>query len=521
MLTRRNGLYLLAACFAPSFVKAGPDFSQTKENRPILRIAVQGLPASLEPLDAISNVGLRPITCLFDRPLRRDFAAEALNPGRSAVVPELATSLKRIDPLVWELELRPNVKLHDGTIFSAADLIATFSPERIGKATPYPEGRVLFGHIDGVERIDDLNVRFHTKTPDVIMDQRLAAYGSWVIGAKALSEIGLDGLRTKPVGTGPYKIAAFSRDRRLILDSHDDYWMGKPAACQVRIDVVPEAATRVAGLISGEYEIVTNLLPDQVPQFKGYEDIEVISVPLDLVHMLYFDTRRPNVSDPRVRTALNCAIDYEALGRAIWGPTFNRPNGLQTPAFGELYEPNRRFFAYDPNKAKRLLAEAGYKGEEITFRLASGYYVGSDDAAQIIQAMWNKVGIKMRLELVESRTKAAEAGADVYMTSAAFRFPDPLGGGAIVAFGPDSGIQKAGFWTPKTDYNAKAAALQQARDPAERRHLFQHLLDLFEREAPATILYAANEIYAKRKSVRFTHYPLYYLDLRPYNFSFS
>jgi peptide/nickel transport system substrate-binding protein len=114
-----------------------------------------------------------------------------------------------------------------------------------------------------------------------------------------------------------------------------------------------------------------------------------------------------------------------------------------------------------------------------------------------------------------------EVGADIYMTSAAFRFPDPLGGGAIATFGPDSAIQKAGFWRPDTDYNATCLALPQSEDPAERRQLFQHLLDLFEKEAPATILYAANEVYAKRKAIRFTHDPLYYLDLRPYNFSYA
>lgn len=522
MMNRRNLLQLLAASTAAATVaRFDSAAAQQADARPALRIGVQALPPTLEPLNSITNIGLRPIDCLFDRPLVRDFKAEAHNPGKQIIVPQLATSVKHVEPLTWEMTLRPNVKLHDGTTLSSADIIATFSPERIGPKTPYPEGKILFGHIDKVTAVDDLTVRFATKTPDPIMDQRLAAYGGWIIGAKAVTEGGPDSVKTAPVGTGPYKLREFSRDTRVVFDSHDDYWMGKPAAREVSIDVVPEAATRVAGLISGEYDIVTNLLPDQVSQFEGYSDVEVISVPLDLLHALYYDTRGKVLSNVKIRQALNYAIDYDRLGKAIWGEKFSRPNGLQTPAFGDLYDPDRKFYPYDADRAKALLAEAGYKGEEIVLRLISGYYVGSEDAAQIIQSMWAELGINMRLELVESAQMLYQPGADIRMISVAFRFPDPLGGGVIVAFGPNAVPQQQGNWTPTNGYNETGAELMAAQEPAERKRLFQKMLDLFEQDAPATILYAANEIFAKRKTVNWTHYPLYYMDLRPDNLSFS
>ena len=167
--------------------------------------------------------------------------------------------------------------------------------------------------------MDALTVDLVTRSPDPVMPQRLAAYGAWIVGAKAMAAGGAETMRTAPVGAGPYKLSEFVRDTRLVLSSHDDYWMGRPAAREVRIEVVPEAATRIAGLISGEYDIVTNLLPDQMPQLDGYDDVEALAVPLDLVHMLFYDTRRPAVADARIRQALNHAIDYDATRPARSG----------------------------------------------------------------------------------------------------------------------------------------------------------------------------------------------------------
>lgn len=522
MMNRRNLLQLLAASTAMTAIaRMSPALAQNADDRPALRVAVQALPPTLEPLNSISNVGLRPIDLLFDRPSMRDFKAEAEAPGTQVIAPQLALSVTRIDPLTWELKLRPDVKLHDGSVLSSADFAATFSPARIGADTPYPEGKILFGHVAEVVAVDDLTVQLKTKTPDPIMDQRLAAYGGWIIGAKALAEGGPESPKTNPVGAGPYKLNEFVADTRVVFDSHDEYWMGMPAAKSVSIEVVPEAATRVAGVISGEYDLVTNLLPGQVSQFDGYDDVEVISVPLDLLHAYYYDTKGGVLADVRIRKALNYGIDYDMLGQAVWGGPFSRPNGLQIPAFGDLYDADRKFFPHDPEQAKALLAEAGYAGQEIVMRLIAGYYVGGDDAGQIVQAMWGELGINLRLEFVENAEQLYAPGADIRMVSAAFRFPDPLGGGVLVAFGPNAVPQQRGFWAPTNGYNETGEELLVAEDPAERKRLFQKMLDLFEEEAPATILYAANEIYAKRKAVTFTHYPLYYFDLRPTNFSFA
>jgi peptide/nickel transport system substrate-binding protein len=141
-------------------------------------------------------------------------------------------------------------------------------------------------------------------------------------------------------------------------------------------------------------------------------------------------------------------------------------------------------------------------------------------AVQAIIEMWADVGVKARLETIENPGQLTQPGADVRPISVSFRFPDPLGGGLLVHLSKDYQIQTQGFWQP-VRFNEISDALRPATDPAERRRLWLLLLDEFEREAPAMILYPVREFIAKRRAVRWTHYPLYYMDFRSYDLSFT
>jgi peptide/nickel transport system substrate-binding protein len=516
MISRR--VVLGAGLAAPALLK-GPASAQA-DGRPVLRIAVQALPPTLEPLETISNVGLRVTYNVFDSLFRRDFLAEAEKGGQH-IVPHLATALTRRDDLTWQIDLRKDVRFHDGSPMTATDLLATFSAERMYGPKPYAfEGAVNFGHLAGAEAEGDHRIILRTKTPDIVMAHRLAAYGGWVISAKQYATGGVDALRQKPLGTGPYRIASFQRDARVVLDSFDEYFMGRPPAKQVVITVVPEASSRLAGLRSGDFDLVTNLLPEHVEELKGHPTLEGADVPLDLLHYLYFDTRNPVVKDARVRRALNHAIDFDTLGSSLWGPGFKRMAALQTPGFGDFYEADRKGLAYDPARAKALLAEAGYRGEEIVIRNATGYYLQMHLALQAIQSMWQAVGVNSRLESVENAAMLVRPGADVRPISMSFRFPDPLSGGLLVHLSKDYSTQKAGFWQPAR-FNALSDEMRLATDPADRKRLWRMILDEYEAEAPGIILYPVREYFAKKRSMRWTHYPLYYFDFRSYNLSFA
>ncbi|MFI5011462.1 MAG: ABC transporter substrate-binding protein [Hyphomicrobiales bacterium] len=516
MPTRRS---VIAASLAVPAILSGSSRVRS-QTRPVLRVAVQALPPTLEPIESISNVGLRITDNIFDTLIRRDFLAEAAT-GRPALVPSLATGLTQRDPLTWAASLRAGVRLHDGREMTADDVVATFSPERMwGQKAPFYEGRIAFGHLAEVVAEDARTVIFRTRAPDVVMAKRLAAYAGWVCSSQYLAQAGLEGMRVKPVGTGPYRLASFQRDQRVVLDAFDEYWMGPPPARQVSINVVPEAAARLAGLQAGDFDLVTNLLPDQIPALANNRHVEAVAVPLDFAHILYYDTRRPALRDPRIRRALNHAVDYELMGRALWGDGFRRMAALQLPSFGDFYDRDREGFPYDPDKAKRLLAEAGWRGEEIVVRIPADYYLNLLPATQIVQEMWRAVGVPSLLEVRDNLASVTQPGADVRPTSIAFRFADPLGGGLMVHLAKDYFIQAQGYWTP-TAFNEISDAFRAATDPAERHRLWLRLLDEYEAEAPAMILYPVQEVIGKRRDLRFTHYPLYYLDLRSYNLGFA
>jgi peptide/nickel transport system substrate-binding protein len=509
---------MLGAGLAAPFLSLNTTRAQS-DTRPVLRVAVQALPPTLDPVESISNVGLRLTDNLFDTLWRRDFKAEAAT-GRPALGPHLATALRQRGALTWEATLRPGVRLHDGNLLTAEDVAATFAPERLwGPQAPFYEGRVAFGHLKEVVAEGSGTVLFRTHTQDVAMPQRLAAYGGWIGSAAFLAKEGTAGMRSRPVGTGPYRVAAFQRDQRAELESFDDYWQGRPPARRVVFTVVPEASARIAGLKAGDFDLVTNLLPDQAPELEASRDVGAETVQLDFAHMLYFDTRLPAMRDRRVRQALNHAIDHDMLGRALWGESYRAMPALQTPAFGNMYDAGRRGLAYDPDRARRLLAEGGWKDEELIVRIPNGYYLNLLGAVQIVQQMWQAIGVRSRIETRENLSQVTTPGAHIRPTSIAFRFGDPLGGGLMVHLAKGYFVQDHGYWQPE-EFNRIADTFRAATEPSERRRLFLALMDEYEAEAPGVILYGVSEVFAKRRAMRWSHYPLYYMDFRAANLSF-
>lgn len=510
---------LLATTLAGSSV--APLLSRGQSDaRPTLRVAVQALPPNLEPLEAISNVGLRLTYNVFDTLWRRDFATEA-STGRTHLVPFLATAVERRDALTWVAKLREGVRLHDGSQLTSADVASTFSAERMwGEKTQTFEGKVNFGHLAGVDTDGEDKVVFRTRTPDPVFMQRLAAYGGWIHSARFYEQKGLEGMRAGAPGSGPYRYAGFRRDQSVTLESHDDYWEGRPPARRIEFHVVPDASSRMAGLRAGDFDMITNLLPEQAESLKGHTALEAVDVALDLAHILYYDTRQGPLRDPRVRRALNHAVDYDMLGRSLWGASFKRMAALQLPSFGPFYDAARVGFTYDPDRARVLLRQAGYRGEELVIRIAPGYYLQMLQAVQVVQEMWRAVGVATKLETRENLALLVQPGADIRPTSIAFRFSDPLGGGLAVHLAAEYSLQKGGFWQP-VRYNQLVDALRAADEEAERRRLWLALLDEYEAEAPALILYPVREYFAKRRSIRWTHPSLYYMDFRPSQLSFA
>jgi peptide/nickel transport system substrate-binding protein len=284
---------------------------------------------------------------------------------------------------------------------------------------------------------------------------------------------------------------------------------------------VPEVSTRLAGLVSGEFDIITNMPPDQVSTLNSYKNVEARSVVLANAHVLCYDLRNPVIADKRVRQALSLAIDRKLLVDSLWNGKAVVPNGHNYPEYGAMYRPGH-VYEYNPEKARQLLKDAGYKGQKIVYRTMPNYYTNALSAAEILTEMWKAVGINAEIEVVESFSQMHRAGMQIGNNSNSIRMPDPLGS-IWVSWSPDASFQATGEWPAESaaKFNVAGRALESEIDPAKRAALFETMLTEWETEAPGTVLYQPLETYGVKKSIKWQPYTFYFMDLRPYNLSFG
>jgi peptide/nickel transport system substrate-binding protein len=283
------------------------------------------------------------------------------------VVPNLATSWKNVDDTTWEVKLRPNVKFHDGSPFTARDVKATF--ERVLDPAKKMTARGNHAKIKSVEVVDDLTARFHTDGPYPLFVERLTALV--MQSEKQIKEKGHDWMQEHPVGTGPYKLVSWSRKQEHQLVRNDDYWGAKPFFKNVRIRIIPEQATQIAELISGGVDVIKAVPPDQMDVINKSGQARIGTSPILRTAMLQFDQAGRGGANPfqdrRVRQAANLSVDMDAIIKHVLNGLGDRTATAVNPmAFG--FDPNLKPYQQDVARAKKLLAEAGYpNGLDVRF----------------------------------------------------------------------------------------------------------------------------------------------------------
>ena len=543
MFLRRRRLIAASGLAATSFALPRVAIGQA-DQRPSITIAVQQIAnsAALEPLREQSNVGQRAFSFLFETLIMSNLL------GKLEPVPGLAESWKRIDDRTVEFSLRKGVKFHNGDELTADDVVFTFSRERMfgpdydisstktlftsvlirdttqGKSLP-PEvpavAKRLFPALEKVEAVDKYTVRFTNRTPDVTLEGRIGRLGSNIISRRAYEEAQswLDWARA-PVSTGPYKVREFRPDQILVMDAHDDYWGGRPPIKSVHMVVVPEVATRINGLLAGQFDFICDVPPDQIPGIEKNPKFEVLGSTIVNHRLTVFDKNHPRLADPRIRQAFTHAIDRQAIVEALWSGRTRVPAGLQWEFYGPMFVENWTVPSYDLAKAKALLKEANYKGDPIPYRLLNNYYTNQVSTAQVLIEMWRQAGLNVQIEMKENwqqifDTNSPRAVRD-WSNSAGFN--DPIS--SIVAqHGPQGQQQQVGEWTNE-EMNKLSTALEVETDMQKRRAMFKRMLEICEREDPAyTVLHQNATFTAKRKDIKWKASPSFAMEFRNTNFA--
>jgi peptide/nickel transport system substrate-binding protein len=519
-LRRRQALFGAFAAGAMGASAAhGQDNAAKSPTRRRLTVGMSGFPPALEPVLFNHTATRRVVPQMFDTLIAFDHAKNM------ALRPALAERWERIGPRALRLYLRKDVVFHDGSPFTADDVAFSLSLDHL--LGPGRSGRSIamqtLERIERVEVVDPHTVIVHAKGDDALLEQRLAAWASEIVCKRAFEAAGSwEQWTAAPVGTGPYRLVAQKLDMHVVLAPHDAYWGGKPAFDGIEFRIMPELATRINGLLTGQVDVITDVPPDQFTEIAKRPELEVTGGAVQNIRFLAIDSETPGLTDPRARRALSLAIDRKLFIESLWENRVPVPNGFQFPSFGSGYIEDHPALAYDADLARKLLKEAGYKGQQITYRLLSNYYTNQVSGAQVMVEMWKAVGLNVRIEMMENFSQIQKKPVHaIYDTSSTAVFPDYLGH-AWREFGPNGTLPKqVGIWRNEEHF-ALGAKLQDTFDVVERRKLVRRMLEIVDRDdPPCVVLHASGQFYGKRRDVPWIPGQTLDLNFGPFNQAFS
>jgi len=348
-------------------------------------IALGSEPTSLDP-HVVDDGGERAINDnVYETLLTRDADGE-LGPGLATELPT------QIDDTTWEFKLREGVTFHDGTPFTADAVVASVDRMIRLVTEEKTDNSGFYGTLAGATAVDDLTVQITTTGPDGVLPARMYWLKIVAPGTEAN-----DDLSEASNGTGPYTYTGREAGVFVELAANPDYWDGAPSITSVRYEFVSEAGTRLAGLKSERYDLITNLAPNTVEEAPKYEARQGQEHPV-----LILDADEGITADVNVRKALNLAIDKEALADAIFSgfAVLDEGQVLSPSILG--YNDSLEAYAYDPDEAARLIEEAGVAGETITLiGESSGRWLNDRDLVEAVAGYWTAAGLEVDLQTPE------------------------------------------------------------------------------------------------------------------------
>lgn len=416
----RIGLRVLAGAFAAAMVSiVGAPAAVAQDLTIGLGANVSSIDPHFHNLSPNSNIA----THFFDKLIDQD-EQQRLKPG-------LATEWKAIDEKTWEFKLRRGVKFHDGSDFTAEDVVATL--KRVPWVPNSPSSfRIYMQAITETEVVDPYTIRFKTKDVYPLLPTDLSTI--FIVSKKhEQSPTGDFNAGKAAIGTGPYKFVEYVPGDRIVGQRNDAYWGKKPEWQKVTLKLITNNSARVAALLAGDVQVIEAVPASDYAKLKSNPNISLAQIVGNRVIYLHVDSFRdqspfatdkggavlPNnpLKDVRVRKALSKAINRNGITERIM-------EGLAIPAGGVLAEgffgssPKLKPEGYDPEGARKLLTEAGYpNGFGLTIHGPNDRYPNDEKVLQAIGPMFNRVGVDTKVVTLPWATFASQASAPNYAFS--------------------------------------------------------------------------------------------------------
>jgi peptide/nickel transport system substrate-binding protein len=447
--TRRQAIALTAAALAGAALGGKASAEGAAKRGGILRISAPANPSSLDPATGGAGSDHAFLFTMYDTLTEWEF--ETLKPK-----PGLAESWNFPDPTTLVLNIRPGVTFHDGTPLDAEAV--KFNLER-NKSDPKSNIKADLAAMASAEVSGPMQVTLKLNTPDAALPGILSDRAGMMVSPTALKASATGNLARTPVGAGAYGFVSWADGERIVVKRNEKYWKAnRPYPDGIEFAIIPELTTGARSVTAGQNDLIYQLPPRQKAIMERSSNIKIFNGPTLYVFQIFLNWAKPPFDNVKVRQALNFAVDREAFVKAALA-------GLAEPAYMNLpkthwaYDPSvAGLYPYDPERARKLLAEAGFKeGTPIEI----GGYTDQDSVQrqEILIEQFRKAGMAVRFV----NSPIAEA-------SAAFFGPEKRGSGLLAAWTgrPDPSLTYSLMFTKDAYYNGGRAPVPPELEAAIR-----------------------------------------------------
>ncbi len=431
------------------------------------------------------------------------------------VKPALATAWRMIDANTWEFDLRQGVRFHDGTPFTARDIVATYA-----RVPNVPNSPALFTPfirpVKEVQVLGEHRIRIITSSPTATLPGDVARV--LLLSERDANQTTSEFNAGRVNGTGPYRFAAWRNTENLEIARNDAYWGGRAPWERVELRTITRDPSRVAALLAGDVDAIDLVPTADKARIGADQRFRLFSGPAAVVHYIALDSARaespfvagrdgqpaPNpLRDRRVRQALSMAIDREAITQRLMEGSAT-PASQFLPSSIDGTSPNLRPTPHDPNRARALLAEAGFpQGFRMTLHATTDRYPKDAQIAQAVAQMWTRVGIQAQVAGVAGQVFFTEATRQGYSAFIAQYGTNEAGEGPrAVAHSFEAGrgygnANRTRYSNPEVDRLIQDALSE--IDPEQRRAKLHAAIDAaFEDVAIIPVFHPAWEFAARR-----------------------